>query len=144
LILAAAQGSSGVELRAQGFDVVDGMDPSAEMLEGARAKGVYRHVTQIEPGAALPTGYAAIAAVGVIGCGAAPISVFDDVMTALDQGGLFALSFNDHALAVPEYFGKLKAYLDTGRADLVSEDYGPHLPGVEGNTGSKVYVLRKL
>lgn len=136
-------GLSGAAFRAAGFTAVDGMDPSAEMLAVAAAKDIYRNLTQIEPGAALPTGYAAIAAVGVIGCGAAPVSVFDDVMAALSPGGLFVLSYNDHALAVPEYTAKLDSYTDTGAATLVSEDYGPHLPAHDGNTMSKVFVLRK-
>ncbi|KMW57278.1 hypothetical protein AIOL_002239 [Candidatus Rhodobacter oscarellae] len=79
-------GLSGLAFAEAGFTVIDGIDPSGEMLEGARAKGVYRTLTQIEPGSALPLGYDAIAAVGVIGFGAAPVSVFDDVMAALAPG----------------------------------------------------------
>jgi len=79
-------GLSGLALRQAGFTVIDGVDLSAEMLAGARAKGAYRTLTQIEAGAALPAmpgDYAAITAMGVIGAGAAPIAVFDTIMAAL-------------------------------------------------------------
>ena len=136
-------GLSGVALRAAGFTTIDGVDPSAEMLEGARGKGVYRALTVIETGADIAPGYAAVTAIGVIGCGAAPVSVFDQIMAALPKGGLFALSYNDHALEVPEYLGKLKSYTETGKARLLAEDYGPHLPDLGTNSNSMVYVLEK-
>ncbi|MDJ0826621.1 MAG: class I SAM-dependent methyltransferase [Rhodobacter sp.] len=134
-------GVSGEALKAAGFTTIDGLDPSAEMLAGARGKGLYRNLAQIAPGDPVPPGYAAITAIGVIGCGAAPVSVFDQIMAALAPGARFALSYNDHALEEPEYEAKLKSYTDTGKARLLAEDYGPHLP--ELGTNSKVYVLKK-
>ncbi len=134
-------GMSGAALRREGFTTIDGLDPSAEMLAGAREKAIYRRLGQIEPGSALPAGYAAICAIGVIGCGAAPVEVFDDIMAALSPGALFTLSYNDHALEVPEYLAKLESYTAAGKARLLVEDYGPHLPKL--GTNSKVYVLQK-
>ena len=134
-------GISGLALKAAGFTQIDGLDPSEEMLAGAEAKGIYRKLAKIESGSAIPEGYTVIAAIGVIGCGAAPVSVFDQVMTALAPSGLFALSYNDHALEEPEYEGKLESYTGTGQARLVAEEYGPHLPAL--NSNSKIYVLEK-
>lgn len=134
-------GVSGAALRDAGFTAIDGVDPAANMLDQARAKGHYRNLRVIEPGAAVPAGYAAIAAIGVIGCGAAPVSVFDQIMATLAPGGLFALSYNDHALEVPDYEAKLHSYTTTGKARLLVEEYGPHLPKLDIN--SKVYVLEK-
>jgi len=136
-------GLSGIAFQAEGFLHIDGVDPSAKMLESAKSKRAYRELTKIEPGAPLPTAYAVIAAVGVIGCGAAPVTLFDDVMTALEPAGLFVLSLNDHALAVPEFMDKLISYTDTNRAVLLAEDYGPHLPDLGQNSMSKVFVLQK-
>lgn len=136
-------GLSGVEFHKAGFRAIDGVDPSEVMLESAKEKAVYRNLTAIEPGSALPTGYDTIAAIGVIGCGAAPASVFDDIMTALNPGGLFILSYNDHALEVPEFMDKLLSYSESDRADLLDEEYGPHLPDLGTNSMSKVFVLRK-
>ncbi len=134
-------GISGVALNRAGFSVIDGIDPSAEMLAGAGKKRVYRQLKQIKPGAPVPGGYSAIAAIGVIGCGGAPVSVFDQIMDALEVGGLFAFSYNDHALAEPEYLDKLLSYTETGRARRLAEEYGPHLPRIGLN--SKIYVIEK-
>lgn len=134
-------GLSGMALKAVGFTVIDGADLSADMLKGAAEKSVYRKLWQVEPGAEIPRGYNAVTATGVIGIGAAPISVFDTIMAALDLGGLFALSFNDHALAEPAYEAKLRRYTDLGRARLLFQEYGTHLPGID--LKSNVYVLEK-
>ncbi|MEO0683020.1 MAG: methyltransferase domain-containing protein, partial [Pseudomonadota bacterium] len=40
-------GLSGLALKLAGFETIDGVDLSAEMLEGARSKNVYRHLDQI-------------------------------------------------------------------------------------------------
>jgi predicted TPR repeat methyltransferase len=138
-------GLSGMALRRAGFTTLDGVDLSAEMLEGARAKGIYRSLSQIAPGAALdhvPGEYAAIAAIGVIGAGAAPISTFDVLMNGLARGGFLVLSFNDHALKDPANEGRVNEWLDCGAARLVFREHGPHLPA--RNITSTVYVIEKL
>ncbi len=135
-------GISGEALREVGFSTIDGVDPSSEMLAGAREKGIYRSLEQIEPGAPAPVGYSVIAAIGVIGCGAAPVSVVDRIMDALMSGGLFVLSYNDHALAEPEYEERLHSYMKSGKARLLGEEYGPHLSKLGLN--SKVYVIERF
>lgn len=137
-------GLSGLALREAGFTTIDGLDLSADMLAVARAKGIYRDLRQIEAGAELahtPGNYAAIAAIGVIGAGAAPISVFDTMMRGLAPGGKIVLSFNDHALKDPDNEARLDAYLASGRAKLLFREYGPHLPGI--GLKSNVYILEK-
>ena len=136
-------GLSGVAFRLEGFSLIDGIDPSAEMLEAAKGKGVYRSLKTSVPGAPISKEYEIIAAIGVIGCGAAPATLFDDIMDALDPGGMFTLSFNDHALAVSEFSDKLASYTETGKASILAENYGPHLPDLGTNSMSKVYVLQK-
>lgn len=137
-------GLSGQALRQAGFTTIDGLDLSADMLEQARAKGIYRNLAQIEAGAPLshaPGTYAAITAIGVIGAGAAPLSVFDTLMAGLGTGGRLVLSFNDHALADPQHEAKLAHYTDSGQAKLLFKEYGDHLPGI--GVKSNVYVLAK-
>ncbi|WP_299369951.1 methyltransferase domain-containing protein [uncultured Tateyamaria sp.] len=135
-------GLSGLALRLAGFETLDGVDLSAEMLEGARAKGVYRHLDQIEAGAPLPRdGYTLIAAIGVIGAGAAPISVLHTLMSALPRGGKLVFSFNDHALEDPANEGGVSEWTDCGAARLLFKEHGAHLPGIDLN--SNVYVLEK-
>ena len=137
-------GLSGAALARAGFTTIDGVDLSAEMLEGARAKGIYRDLKQIEAGAALrhkPGAYAAIAAIGVIGAGAAPISTFDLLMNGLGKGGLCVFSFNDHALKDPANEGRVNEWLDCGAARCLFREHGPHLPARDIH--STVYVLEK-
>lgn len=137
-------GLSGLALKLQGFTCIDGVDLSAEMLEQARAKQLYRRLDQIAADAPLPFtpgDYAAIAAIGVIGAGAAPISVLDTLMAGLASGGLLVFSFNDHALQDPANEGRLNEHLDCGAARLLLREHGDHLPGI--NLKANVYVVEK-
>lgn len=138
-------GISGQALRAAGFTVLDGMDLSAEMLKGAAAKGVYRALMQIGEGGgppALPGDYAAIAAIGVIGPGAAPLSVLGDLVAALAPGGLLVFSLNDHALEDAAFGHAVAELTGGGTMRQLSHDYGPHLPG--RGLGSAIWVLERL
>lgn len=137
-------GLSGLALKLAGFELIDGMDPSPEMLQGARAKGIYRNLTQLDVTMKTPVkpgSYKAIAAIGVIGIGAAPVESLDILLHALGKTGLLAFSLNDHALAEPKFEAKLNHWLESGAARLLAKEYGPHLPqqGIKSN----VYVVEK-
>lgn len=134
-------GLAGLALRLAGFEVIDGVDLSPQMLARAREKNVYRTLSQIEADAPLAKNYTLISAVGVIGAGAAPISTFDTLMHALPGSGKLVFSFNDHALADPANTGRLNEWLDCGAARLLFMEHGPHLPGRDMN--STVYVIEK-
>jgi predicted TPR repeat methyltransferase len=137
-------GLSGLALKLAGFQTLDGVDLSADMLTQAARKQVYRHTKQIEANAPLdhkPGDYVAIAAVGVIGVGAAPITVFDTLMYGLAKDGLLVFSFNDHTLAKPEHEGRVSEWTDCGAATLLFREYGDHFPGL--NMKSSVYVIEK-
>ena len=137
-------GLSGLALRLQGFEAVDGMEPSQDMLTQARSKGVYRKLTQIDVAdrKPIPQGaYRLITGCGVLGTGAAPPAVFDTILHALPRGGLFAFSYNDHALADHAYTGKLNEWLDCSAARLLFREHGDHLPGI--NLKSTVYIIEK-
>jgi hypothetical protein len=88
-----------------------------------------------------PGDYHAISAIGVIGAGAAPISVFDTLMDGLGTGGRLVFSFNDRALAVAENTDKVQHYADQGLARILFQEYGEHLPGYDMK--SNVYVIEK-
>ena len=138
-------GLSGLALTKSGFRIIDGVDLSAEMLAGAEAKGFYRELRQIEAGVSpvdTPGSYAAIAAIGVIGAGAAPVETFDLLMHSLGRGGKLVLSYNDHALEDPVYEARISEWVDPGAARLLFKEHGPHLPQI--GLSSTVYVLEKL
>lgn len=134
-------GLAGLALKLAGFDIIDGIDLSSQMLDQARAKGIYRQLTQIESDAELGGEYSLISAVGVIGAGAAPISTLDTLMHALPSDGLLVFSFNDHTLDEPENIARLNEWLDCGAARLLFSEHGDHLPEID--MGSNVYVVQK-
>lgn len=135
-------GLSGLALKLSGFETIDGMDLSSEMLAEARDKEIYRSLTQVSAHAPPPIAkgdYPVITAIGVIGAGAAPLALFDTLMKALGRGGLFAFSFNDHTLEDPAYEGRLNDWIDPGHARLLFRERGAHLPGIDMK--SVVYVV---
>lgn len=134
-------GLAGMAFREAGFDTLDGVDLSAEMIAQAGAKNIYRHLDQIEADTPMPTEYGLIAAVGVIGSGAAPLSTLNALLRALPSGGKMVFSFNDRTLEDPQSTACLNEWLDCGAARLLFAQHGPHLP--EQKIGSTVYVVEK-
>jgi predicted TPR repeat methyltransferase len=132
-------GLSGKALKAAGFTTLDGTDITPEMLEKAKALGIYRTLWSSAPGDAPPPGYATIAAIGVVSLGAAPAGTLSVLLDALVSGGLLGVSYNDATLADPDYMAALDAA--QSRAELIHDAYGPHLPAKD--MGSRVYVLRR-
>lgn len=142
LDMGCGTGLSGAALAAEGFTIIDGLDPSEGMLARAAARGVYRDLSSADS-ADIPRGrYSAIAAAGVIGPGAAEPWLFDRCLSLLAPGGLFCFSFNDHAMTLPVYTGKLAAALSDGRAAERSRVHGPHIPKL--GVGAWVIVLEAL
>ncbi|SHJ25513.1 Methyltransferase domain-containing protein [Shimia gijangensis] len=137
-------GLSGMALRLAGFRVLDGRDLSDEMLDQARAKGIYRNLKQVAPDgglAGIAGQYDLIAAIGVIGVGAGPASLVQDLLDALPKGGLLVFSYNDHVMQDGEYAEARDAVLESGLAIERLREFGPHLPGQGLN--SDVYVFEK-
>ena len=138
-------GVSGQAFQEVGFLTIDGVDISAEMLEVAAKKKIYRHLEVFAPetGPNVKLGaYQIIAAVGVIGAGAAPLAVLDKMMALLAPKGLLVFSFNDHTLEDPAYNGLVEDYVNQGQAVLHLKEYGDHLPKQKIN--SNIYILEKL
>ncbi len=135
-------GLSGLALKLAGFNLIDGFDPSSEMLDGARGKNIYRNLSLLDLSAKTPIkkgSYQAIAAIGVIGIGAAPVDTLDLLLNALNPGGLLTFSYNDHALTDPKFEARLDAWISRGAARVRFKEYGPHLP--QQNIKSNVYVV---
>jgi predicted TPR repeat methyltransferase len=138
-------GLSGLAFSNHGFTTIDGSDVSGGMLDVARGRGVYRNVAHADPDDPFPFPqgtYAALAAVGVVGAGAAPPSVLDAMMAKLLPGGLVVFSFNDHTLVDPDYKHIVERAVDTGRFELLFQEHGPHIPktGLEAT----VFVMRAI
>ena len=135
-------GLSGLALREAGFATLDGWDTGAAMLAEARAKGCYRHLTQLDPAADLPDcRYAAIAAVGVIVPSHAPPATLGALFARLAPGGLFAWSFNPLAMADPDYAAAADALAARAGATLLAAQDGVHI--ADRDSRSTVYLLRR-
>ena len=138
-------GLSGSALQAVGFENIDGLDVSQEMVRLAEKKSIYKNLKVFDPFTEIPVHpdqYKIITAIGVIGAGAAPLLVFDGLFALLPQNGLFAFSFNDHTLNDPNYEKKVDNCLSSGRAIMLHKSYGNHLP--KANLKSNIYILKKL
>ena len=138
-------GLSGSALQAVGFTNIDGLDVSQEMVSLAEKKSIYKKLTVFDPSTKIPVHadqYKIITAIGVIGAGAAPLEVFDNLFSLLPPSGLFAFSFNDHTLSDPNYEEKVNQCLSSGQAIILHKSYGNHLP--KANLKSNIYILKKL
>ena len=138
-------GLSGSALQAVGFTNIDGLDVSREMVTLAEKKSIYKKLTVFDPSTKIPVHadqYNIITAIGVIGAGAAPLEVFDNLFSLLPPSGLFAFSFNDHTLSDPNYEEKVNQCLSSGQAIILHKSYGNHLP--KANLKSNIYILKKL
>jgi predicted TPR repeat methyltransferase len=144
LDLGCGSGLSGEAFRAAGFTLLDGTDFSAEMLAVAETKCVYRKLTKGDLNAPIPAkpgDYANAAAVGVFSPTHAPAAMIDAVVALLPPGGCFGFSLNDHALAEPAYEKRIDDLVDGRAVEVVSDEYGDHLPQI--GLKAKIYVLRK-
>lgn len=137
-------GIGGAALRRAGFTTIDGTDVTAEMLEKAASRGIYRktwHSSPHDMGFAQGT-YPVIAAIGVVSLGAAPPETLAPLVEKLGQDGLLALSFNDPTLKDQTYLDALDTVVSEGQAEVVFREHGPHLDDV--GMGSDVIILRRL
>lgn len=136
-------GLSGAALHQAGFSNLTGTDPSAEMLELAKPKGIYSRVWQTDLEAPLPIApgvYDVIAAIGVVSPGAAPAELLTTLVDLLDPGAHLLWTFNEHGLEDPAYTAARDAVLARPSVYRVAEEHGPHL--VARNLSSTVYLIR--
>jgi predicted TPR repeat methyltransferase len=141
LDMGCGTGLSGRALAAEGFSAIDGADVSAGMMDEARKSGIYGQLIDLSKATPPKGHYAAVVAAGVISAGAAPPAVFDQCLDLLGPGGLFCLSFNDHTLDNPAYTDRLSAALDAGKATVIAQEMGDHIPGL--GSKSMVYLLHR-
>ncbi|MFV0474624.1 MAG: class I SAM-dependent DNA methyltransferase [Pikeienuella sp.] len=144
LDLGCGTGLSGVALRAEGFRLIDGWDPAAEMLRFAEGRDIYRVLRQIEPDrspSAPPGSYAAIVAVSVFAPWLAPPEAIRQSLRLLPQGGLLCLSLNDPTLTDGDHDAMIRELINAGDVREISREHGEDIRALD--MGSDVVVLRK-
>ena len=143
--LGCGTGLSGEALKAVGFADIDGYDFSEGMLELARKKNCYRDVVNVDlsqSDAVLDKGYRHAALVGVLHHSHAPPEALSDTLALLPKDGCVVFTLNDETLRFPEYTDYIDKLISANQVEVVSMEYGPHLP--TRGVGARVYVLRKL
>ena len=137
-------GVSGQAFRKAGFVNITGVDINPAMIQVATQKKIYKLVelgTIKNPLPPYASQFEVIAAVGVIGAGAAPLSLMEHIVDTLPAKGLMVISFNDHTLENPSYEERIEKYLLSGELTIRYKDYGDHM--VSLNLGSMIYILQK-
>ena len=79
-------------------------------------------------------------ATGVLSRGRALPDMIDAVVSLLPSGGCFGFTLNDTALEDGSYEAKIREIVDSGAAQILSDEYGEHIPGMD--LKAKIYVLR--
>lgn len=142
LDLGCGTGLGGLALKLAGFETVDGVDLTPQMVDQARERGIYRNLSVGDANDAMQgQSYHSVSAIGLFSPGHAPASLIDTVLQALPHDGLFVFSLNDHALADKSYIGRIMAWVDAGAARCLLREHGEHMPGQ--NVGATIYVLQK-
>lgn len=145
LDLGCGTGLSGEALQGVGFKEIDGYDFSEGMLALARKKDCYRELFRVDlaqPDSIPDRGYRDAVLAGVLHHTHAPPETLAQTLARLPQEGCIVFSLNDETLRFPEYTDYISHLVESGQVAVVSEEYGPHLPGRD--VGARVYVLRKF
>ena len=144
LDIGCGTGLSGLALRGAGFTNLTGTDINVDMLEKARGRKIYNRILHSDMMQPVPNSageFAALSAIGVIGTGAAPPSMLEELVGRMRKGAFLVFSMNDHTLATPEYSACVDDLRIRNGYTIPYEDYGPHLTGLGLN--SRVYVVHR-
>ena len=135
-------GLSGEALYRLGFQKVDGLDLSAEMVKLAGQKGVYTELIKDDLNTLIERGYKydAIIAAGVISPGHAPPISVDLALSLLKQRGILVFSLNDHALGNKSFIEQIETILANASIDILEKEYGDHI--IKLKLKAQVYALR--
>ncbi len=109
-------GLSGPVLRALGYDTLEGIDFSADMLALAATRNAYGRLTQAELGKVLPFEngrFAAFFSTGVFTVGHAPASSLDELVRVVRPGGHAIFTVRD--VVLPAFREKMDALEAAGR-----------------------------
>lgn len=141
-VLDAGCGTGAVaeRLKPLGFEVIDGVDLSPDMLKIARSKNLYRALTEANLNQAfdLPhTPYTAIVSAGTFTTGHVGATGFHNLFTHLEEAGLMVC-----AIANPVWQSdQLDAVIDKLPADVLVNSIEATIP--DGEPDAHMLVLRK-
>ena len=139
-------GLSGVAMRLAGYSNLDGCDFSPDMLKLAKEKQVYANLFEADlnaPQKDIADGtYDAVTAVGVFSFGHIMPDACDELLRIIKPHGLFVIALNEKFWDKGTLEEKLKRLEREGRIEMLSMEYGDHLPG--HNVNGWVIVMRRI
>ena len=150
LDLGCGTGLVGEELHKRGYKNIDGVDLTPEMLELAKAKGVYNSLHQGAMGSPgckdLGVGanqYDAAISVGVFSVAHARSDGFDDLVHVVKPGGLITFSIREFSLNSPQsrYREKMDELLREGKWKFLAKLEEPRYLV---DDGAWVFLYQKL
>jgi len=128
LDLGCGTGLGGEALAALGYEHIDGVDFSTEMLAVARARGCYQRlsVADLNAGTNIPAhSYAAAVSVGVFGQHV-QADVLDEAIRIVEPGGIFCFSVNERAFDGYGFRSKIDALVAENRVTCLSLGKEPY------------------
>jgi predicted TPR repeat methyltransferase len=148
LDVGAGTGICGVALADLGVSPIDATDISAEMLDQAKAKGVYRAVIQADLTKRVPIAdgtYSGIVSSGTFTTGHVGPDAFDELLRVAAPGAQFALSINAKHFSAAGFEAKLTALAGQIAALTLPETriYGAEANGPHQDDTAFVALFRK-
>jgi len=136
-------GLSGFSLRKFGFNNIDGLDLSKEMLKVALNKKIYQMLFNLDLNnlSKFKKKYDAIIAAGVISQAHANPDTISNSLSLLNNKGLMIFSINDHALNDTFFFSEIMNEIKCSKFILLDQIYGDHIK--ELSLKSSIFVLQK-
>ena len=117
-------GLSGPYLRALGYDAIEGLDFSQEMLRLAGQRNAYRALKRATLGETLPwpdRHFAAFLSTGVFTEGHAPSSSLDELVRIVSPGGAVIFTVRESVIEAGGFRQRFAALTDAGRWTAVEE-----------------------
>lgn len=134
--LGCGTGLLGRELADLGFATLDGIDYSPEMIEQARAIGIYRELWTADLNEPLDIAdgtYGAVAAMGVFSFGHVYADALDEMCRIITPGGKLIIGVNEVFVNDGTLVPKLEQLAASGVVTLDVREYGAHMPASEVN-----------
>jgi SAM-dependent methyltransferase len=131
-------GLVGDELVQRGFTTFDGLDLSADMMNEARHRGIYRELIAADLTQPLPIGdcsYRAVVCNGTFTSGHVDASCLDEIVRIIEPGGVLACSVHDSvwiALGFADAFDRLIRDGALATVERVAAPYYASSPGTDG------------
>ena len=144
LDIGCGTGLSGEALYTLGFNQLDGLDVSEEMLNLAKKKAIYERLinddlnTLVE----LDQKYDAIIAAGVISPGHAHPETITVALSLLNVAGILVFSLNDHALRDSNFCERVDHILSNPSLEVLVEEYGDHI--IDIDLKAKIFAIKKI